>query len=97
MTSLDAGDRIGIALGWLAGALILPWFWLAHGVLRILEKLNSLRSWGLGLAILASMGCPAHMETQRSRDILECVYQVQYVGPKLSPAAEAAAVKRCRE
>lgn len=53
MTSLDAGDRIGIALGWLAGALILPWFWMAHGVLRVWEKGRWL------LAATALTGCAA--------------------------------------
>lgn len=41
MTSLDAGDRIGVALGWFLGFLVLPWFWMAHKVLGVCEKVNA--------------------------------------------------------
>ena len=44
----------------------------------------------------ALAGC-AHRESQRSRDILECEYNIRYVGPKLPPATEAAVLRACRE
>lgn len=56
MTNTPA-DYLGIALGWLGAAFVLPWFYLAHGVLRACEKVNGMKSWGLGALVAVGPKC----------------------------------------